>query len=55
MEKLPSIDNQILIVEKIKKERESMGTVNLRADIETKKFEDEIKRWRMIELIFTQQ
>ncbi len=41
---LPSIDDQISVVEKIKKERESMGTVNLRADIETKKFEDEIKK-----------
>ncbi len=41
---LPSIENQLAIVEKIKKERESMGTVNLRADIETKKFEDEIKK-----------
>ncbi|MAH89677.1 MAG: chromosome segregation protein SMC [Candidatus Pelagibacter sp.] len=44
IEELPSIDNQISSVEKIKKERESMGTVNLRADIETKKFEDEIKK-----------
>ena len=43
-ENLPTIDNQILVVEKIKKERESMGTVNLRADIETQKFEDEIKK-----------
>ena len=43
-DELPSIDNQILSVAKIKKERESMGTVNLRADIETKKFEDEIKK-----------
>ncbi|MDC3152266.1 AAA family ATPase [Pelagibacteraceae bacterium] len=41
---LPSINDQIQSVEKIKKERESMGTVNLRADIETKKFEDEIKK-----------
>ncbi len=41
---LPSIDDQISAVEKIKKARESMGTVNLRADIETKKFEDEIKK-----------
>ena len=43
-DELPSMENQILTVEKIKKERESMGTVNLRADIETKKFEDEIKK-----------
>ena len=44
VEELPTIDNQVAAVEKIKKERESMGTVNLRADIETKKFEDEIKK-----------
>ena len=44
VEELPTIDNQIAAVEKIKKERESMGTVNPRADIETKKFEDEIKK-----------
>ncbi len=41
---IPSIEDQLSTVEKIKKERESMGTVNLRADIETKKFEDEIKK-----------
>ncbi len=41
---LPTLNNQVSIVDKIKKERESMGTVNLRADIETKKFEDEIKK-----------
>ena len=41
---LPSIENQIIIVDKIKKTRESLGTVNLRADIETKKFEEEIKK-----------
>ena len=42
--KLPLINDQISLVGKIRKERESMGTVNLRADIETKKFEDEIKK-----------
>ena len=41
---MPSINDQISLVGKIRKERESMGTVNLRADIETKKFEDEIKK-----------
>tara|TARA_B100001093_G_scaffold500970_1_gene552067 strand:- start:205 stop:2640 length:2436 start_codon:yes stop_codon:yes gene_type:complete len=41
---LPSIENQIIMVDKIKKTRESLGTVNLRADIETKKFEEEIKK-----------
>ena len=42
--KLPKINDQITLVGKIRKERESMGTVNLRADIETKKFEEEIKK-----------
>ncbi len=41
---LPTLNSQASKVDKIKKERESMGTVNLRADIETKKFEDEIKK-----------
>ena len=43
-EKLPTIDEQMLKVDKTRKVRESLGTVNLRADIETKKFEDEIKK-----------
>ena len=41
---LPSLDNQSLKVEKIKKQRESLGSVNLRADEETKKYETEIKK-----------
>ncbi len=44
IDKLPMINDQITLVGKIRKERESMGTVNLRADIETKKFEEEIKK-----------
>jgi len=43
-ENLPSIDDQTLKVEKIKKQRESLGSVNLRADEETKKYETEIKK-----------
>ncbi len=35
----PSIEDQALKVEKIKKQRESLGSVNLRADEETKKYE----------------
>ena len=42
--KLPSIDEQATKVEKIKKQRESLGSVNLRADEETKKYEEEIKK-----------
>ena len=41
---LPSLDNQFQKVEKIKKQRESLGSVNLRADEETKKYETEIKK-----------
>ena len=41
---LPLKEDQILIVENVKKIRESLGTVNLRADIETKKFEEDIKK-----------
>ncbi len=43
-EDLPSIDEQSLKVEKVKKQRESLGSVNLRADEETKKYETEIKK-----------
>ena len=41
---LPSLEDQIKKVEKIKKQRESLGSVNLRADEETKKYAIEIKK-----------
>ena len=41
---LPSLDDQAQKVKKIKKIRESLGSVNLRADEETKKYETEIKK-----------
>tara|TARA_E500000178_G_scaffold31920_1_gene29070 strand:- start:167 stop:2611 length:2445 start_codon:yes stop_codon:yes gene_type:complete len=41
---LPSLDEQSKKSEKIKKQRESLGSVNLRADEETKKYESEIKK-----------
>jgi chromosome segregation protein len=44
LENLPSIADQAQKVEKIKKQRESLGSVNLRADEETKKYESEIKK-----------
>ena len=44
LENLPSIENQTNKVEKIKKKRESLGSVNLRADEETKQYEVEIKK-----------
>ena len=41
---LPSLEEQSQKVEKIKKQRESLGSVNLRADEETKKYETEIRK-----------
>ena len=41
---LPSIEEQSQKAEKIKKKRDSLGSVNLRADEETKKYETEIKK-----------
>ena len=43
-ENLPALDEQSQKVEKVKKQRESLGSVNLRADEETKKYETEIKK-----------
>ena len=43
-ENLPSLEDQTKKAEKIKKQRESLGSVNLRADEETKKYETEIKK-----------
>ena len=40
----PSIEEQTLKIEMTKKQRESLGSVNLRADEETKKYESEIKK-----------
>ena len=41
---LPTLEEQSQKVEKAKKKRESLGSVNLRADEETKKYEAEIKK-----------
>ena len=43
-DELPSLEIQSQKVEKVKKLRESLGSVNLRADEETKKYEIEIKK-----------
>jgi len=43
-EKYPSLEKQESSLEKIKKQRESLGSVNLRADEETKKYQNEIKK-----------
>ena len=40
----PGIEKQELLLDKIKKQREALGSVNLRADEETKKYQDEIKK-----------
>ena len=44
LDKLPSIDEQQKVIEKIKNDRDSLGSVNLRADVETKKYEEDIKK-----------
>ena len=44
VENFPSIEEQTEKIEKIKKQRDSLGSVNLRADEETKKYETEIKK-----------
>ena len=44
VENFPSIEEQTEKIEKIKKQRDSLGSVNLRADEETKKYEIEIKK-----------
>ena len=43
-EQLPSINEQEEKLDRIKKQREALGSVNLRADEETKKYSDEIKK-----------
>ena len=44
IENFPSIEEQTEKIEKTKKLRDSLGSVNLRADEETKKYESEIKK-----------
>ena len=44
IDKFPSIEEQTEKIEKTKKLRDSLGSVNLRADVETKKYEAEIKK-----------
>ena len=43
-ETYPNLEKQEQILEKIKKQRVALGSVNLRADEETKKYQDEIKK-----------
>ena len=43
-ESLPTVPEQEKKLEKIKKNREAMGSVNLRADVETEKFRTTIKK-----------
>ena len=44
VQNFPSTEEQTEKIEKTKKQRESLGSVNLRADEETKKYETEIKK-----------
>ena len=43
-ENYPSLEKQESFLEKEKKQRDSLGSVNLRADEETKKYQDDIKK-----------
>ena len=43
-ENYPSIEKQEITLDKVKKQRDALGSVNLRADEETKKYQDEIKK-----------
>ncbi len=43
-EKLPSIDEQEISLSELKKSRDELGSVNLRADLETEKFKVTIKK-----------
>ncbi len=43
-EKLPSIDEQEVSLSELKKSRDALGSVNLRADLETEKFKVTIKK-----------
>ncbi len=43
-EKYPSLEKQEASLEKVKKQRDALGSVNLRADEETKKYQNEIKK-----------
>jgi len=44
LDSLPTLEEQSQKAEKIKKQRDSLGSVNLRADEETKKYETEIQK-----------
>ena len=44
MNNFPTIEQQTEKIDKTKKQRDSLGSVNLRADEETKKYESEIKK-----------
>jgi len=43
-ENYPSLEKQEAVLGKVKKQREALGSVNLRADEETKKYQSEIKK-----------
>ena len=43
-EAYPNLEKQESLLEKIKKQRDALGSVNLKADEETKRYQDEIKK-----------
>ena len=51
IENLPDAVTQEELLDEKKREREKLGSVNLRADEETSKYEAEIKKWEKIGMI----
>ena len=51
LKKLPDSITQEEALDEKKREREKLGSVNLRADEETNKYKIEIKKWNKIEKI----
>ena len=51
----PDLVTQEELLDEKKREREKLGSVNLRADDETEKYKTEIKKWKQIDKILLQQ
>ena len=55
VEELPDSITQEETLDGKKREREKLGSVNLRADEETNKYQIEIKKWNKIDKILSQR
>jgi chromosome segregation protein len=53
-DQIPSVAEQEDKLTNMKKNREALGSVNLRADLETEKFRTSIKKWKKIDQILCQ-